>query len=325
MRGAFALAAIALASILVFAQTESIFDDYVGTTHWSVQLTEEDTCGGGSYTTQQYVTIAHNGNYAEVSSWGHGPMQGTWGGNLLAFPRRTISDPPGTSTLSAFDLVFSPDCDSFAGSYDWVYSGPDGGCTGTTSLSGTRTDGSGCPSPSPSPTPEITPEPTPEPTPEETPTPEITPSPSPSCAPVPPPCPTLSGTQPRDPGIASGSLCRGACGSDCPGTCTQQPEQTMCVSDGQGCFYECTYSILQCGTNAGCRTHDNCYDTCSEHGESSMCPFGFCHCQCDIGCFTGNGLSGLFCPLWMFGYGPYDSYITYSTATSESGPMQTCP
>lgn len=321
---------VAAAALLIFAQAEQQggLSSYIGTTHWRVEVTEDESgCGGGAYTSVQDVAITHNMASADVSDWAHGPMRGTFSGNTLSFSSRVVPDPPGSSTLSSFNLVFSPDCNSFSGTYAWVYSGPDGGCSGTTRLSGTRTDGSGCPSvtPTPEPTEEVTP------TPEETPTPEITPEPTPSptpqCAPVPPPCPAISGTQLQaPPGLASGSQCRGACGGDCPGTCNQMPRQTQCVSDGQGCYYLCTYEVQSCGTNEGCRRHDDCYDACAEHGEMTL-PIigGLCHRSCDLGCFTGNGLNGAYCPLWMFGFGPYDSYMAYSNPVSETGPMQQCP
>lgn len=333
---------LALLQAIVTAQPEGTFGTYTGTTHWSVRVTEDETgCGGSTMTYNRAVTIQHNMQIADVSDWAHGPARGTFLGNTLSLPGRTIPDGEGTSVLSAFDIIFSSDCSSFTGSYTWYYSDAYMSCDGSTSLSGTRTGASGCPGASPTPTetptptPEITltPEetPTPEitPTPEETPTPEQTPeaTPSPTCAPVPPPCPPISGTTARDPGIASSSLCRGACGPDCPSSCTSKPDRTMCVSDGAGCFYTCTYSILQCGTSESCRTHDDCYDSCAEKGETQLCySGGFCHCSCDLGCIFGSGLLGpLYCPLWAYGYGPTDSTLTYSTPLGRSGPLQACP
>ena len=324
-----------IALLAVVAQSAFTFENYVGTTQWRVRVTEdESSCGGGITTSTRAVTIHHNLQAADVGDWGHGPARGTFSGNTLSFPGRTIPDGGGTSTLSAFGLTFSPDCSSFAGSYTWHYSGPYGSCDGPTSLSGTRSDAAGCPGVSPTPTPEATPSPEETPTPEETPevtpspeeAPEATPSPH-TCSTVPPPCPAISGTLPRDPGIASSSLCRGACGPDCPSSCTSQPARTLCVSDGEGCFYVCTYSILQCGTAGSCRTHDDCYDSCAEKGESRLCYLGgFCHCSCDLGCVFGSGILGpVYCPLWAFGYGPTDSTLTYSSPAGQTGPFQTCP
>ena len=318
---------------LVAAQPEFPLANYNGTTYWSVAVSEDEgSCGGGVMINEYDITIHHAGHNAEIGDWGHGMMAGTFSGDTLSIPGRTIPDSGGTSTLSSFEIIFSSDCHSFYGDYNWHYYDEYTSCDGSTHLSGTRANWEDCPgTTTPTPTPEETPTPEVTPTPEETPTPEITPeitpSPTPSCAPVPPPCPALSGTQPQMPvGLASGSQCRGACGADCPGTCSQLPTQTQCVSDGQGCFYQCTYTVRQCGTNSGCRTHDDCYDACAQHGELTL-PLigGLCHRSCDFGCVTGNGLSGVFCPLWIFGYGPYDSYITYSNPTGESGPMTACP
>ncbi|VVB67552.1 Uncharacterised protein [Candidatus Norongarragalina meridionalis] len=332
---------------MVTAQSTFTFGTYVGITHWSVTVSDDETdCGTGIATDVREVIIQHDMQIADVSDWGDGPARGTFLGNTLSMPGRTVTDGTGTATLSAFDLVFSSDCSSFTGSYTWDYYDQDKCCKGSASLSGTRIDANGCPGSSPTPTempaPTATkiPAPTSTPMPKASPVmipeasrapppepPEVSPSPTPTCAYVRPPCPqAVSGTQPRNPTIASGSECRGACGADCPWTCKQLPKKTQCVNDGQGCFYQCTYAVQQCGSNGGCRTHDACYDACAENGELTI-PIigGLCHRSCDLGCFTGNGLSGLFCPLWLIGLGPYDSYTDYSYPTEETGPFQSCP
>jgi len=313
-----------LASLAIAVQVATTFDSYTGVTQWNVQVTEDESgCGGGVMTGSRRVSLSHNGKSAEVGDWGHGPTKGTFSGNTLSLPARTIPDGSGTSVLSAFSVVFSGDCASFSGAYSWHYSDSYMSCDGTTSLSGTRIGSSGCTTSSPTPTPTPTPSPTPQ-----APTPTATPAPTPrACSPVPPPCPAISGTELRNPGIASGSLCRGACGPDCPSSCTTQRDRNACVSDGEGCFYVCSYSIQQCGTASGCRKHDACYDSCAAKGENSMCYLGgFCHCSCDLGCVADTGLAGLVnCPLWAFGYGPTDSVITYSSPIAQSGPFQSCP
>jgi hypothetical protein len=59
-------------------------------------------------------------------------------------PSRTVSDPPGSSTLSSYDIFFTTDCSAFAGKYTWTYYGPDGySCSGSTALSGFSSEG--CP------------------------------------------------------------------------------------------------------------------------------------------------------------------------------------
>jgi hypothetical protein len=77
---------------------------------------------------------------------GHGAAPGSFiSNNILHMPSRTVSDPPGSSTLSAYDIFFTTDCRAFAGKYTWTYHGPDGySCSGSTALSGTNSEG--CPS-----------------------------------------------------------------------------------------------------------------------------------------------------------------------------------
>jgi outer membrane protein OmpA-like peptidoglycan-associated protein len=143
-----------------------------------------------------------------------------------------------------------------------------------------------------------------------------------------PPCPSAPpGTRPRNPHIASGAECRGACGPNCPPTCTPQPTRTLCVSDPLGnCHATCTYgSVIECGSHMGCRDHDACYDGCaSALGETSLCPGGTCHCGCDWECISRHGISN--CNSWRTGGGPFDSTLTFTgpptRGSDTSGP---CP
>ena len=151
------------------------------------------------------------------------------------------------------------------------------------------------------------------------------------CDPVPPDCPIgggPGGNAPMllDPAIASGSKCRGACGPDCPKTCTSATFKPLCIADKKGkCFYLCTYSnVLSCGTHDGCQTHDDCYDACAAEGENRMCYLGgFCHCGCDLGCYFKYGLSN--CWDWMNGKGPTQGNALYSSPPLRSEPMKSCP
>ena len=98
------------------------------------------------------------------------------------------------------------------------------------------------------------------------------------CSSTPPTCP-IGGLAPllRDPHLPSGALCRGACGPDCPSSCAAQPNVTLCIPDSTGhCHVSCTYSsVIECGSHAGCREHDACYDRCAAIlGETSLCPIG---------------------------------------------------
>jgi hypothetical protein len=118
--------------------------------------------------------------------------------------------------------------------------------------------------------------------------------------------------KPIDPGITSGSKCRGACGADCPSTCTAAPSTSVCVDDKASCQHQnCSYSGVICGTHAGCRTHDDCYDACAVAGE------GFaCRRRCDVDCIESYGLP---CGAWARGYGPFDGSVTFYGPASSSG------
>jgi len=171
-------------------------------------------------------------------------------------------------------------------------------------------------------------QPTPAPTPTETATPVPSPTGGPvtQCDDVPPPCPAVPpNAQPKNPGIASGSLCRGACGPDCPSSCVVQNDYHSCVTDSHGCVYLCSYREIKCGSDEGCRTHDNCYDNCAEsENENGLCLTGnACHCLCDIDCADTYNSSA--CLSWMVGGGPYDSQITYADMPTTSGPTSSCP
>lgn len=118
---------------------------------------------------------------------------------------------------------------------------------------------------------------------------------------------------PVDPGIASGSTCRGACGGDCPSTCMPLPTRMVCEDDAASCQHvDCTLTGVSCGTHAGCREHDDCYDACAAAGE------GFaCRRACDVQCLDHYGLP---CLGWARGHGPYDGTRDYYDPPSSSGP-----
>jgi hypothetical protein len=122
------------------------WNNYMGTSYWNVQVTEnEASCGGGITTDTFSITISHNLDSAVMGNVGHGAAPGSFiSPNILHMPSRTVSDPPGSSTLSAYDIFFTTDCSAFAGKYTWTYHGPDGySCSGSTALSGTTSEG--CP------------------------------------------------------------------------------------------------------------------------------------------------------------------------------------
>ncbi len=132
------------------------WENYVGTTHWSVDVAEDDTsCNGGGEPTHETVAVTITHGYdsqAGVSDWAHGDAHGRFTGNTLSIPGRTIADPPGQSVLAPFDMTFTTDCLSFWGKYTWHYTDSEISCDGSTQLTGTRTDGNSCPGLPPSPT-----------------------------------------------------------------------------------------------------------------------------------------------------------------------------
>jgi len=124
------------------------WNTYSGVSTWNVQVTEDENgCEGGQISTEEMsVGITHSGITARMTSVGHGASSGAFvSGNILRFPGRTVSDPPGKSQLLGYDLTFTPDCSLFTGGYDWIYNDPYGGsCKGSTYLEGHNV-AQGCP------------------------------------------------------------------------------------------------------------------------------------------------------------------------------------
>jgi hypothetical protein len=118
----------------------------------------------------------------------------------------------------------------------------------------------------------------------------------------------------KDTSLASDSKCRGACGADCPDTCISKPNTTICVSDPDGkCHYLCTYpGIIECGTNEGCRVHDECYDESVLDARPWVYRRG-----CDEACIAVYGAGN--CSNWMDGLGPFDRNLTFSDPPTMTG------
>jgi len=138
--------------------------------------------------------------------------------------------------------------------------------------------------------------------------------------------------QRRTPTIASGGLCRGACGPDCPDSCVGVGPITTCHYDAaSGCHAECEYTdVISCYTHQGCRVHDDCYDQCAQAGEmdlcgcpqracllGSVCPPGVCHCACDTECC--NAFNSATCGLWAMGNrrAPTDGEFFYTDTVTQ--------
>jgi len=130
----------------------------------------------------------------------------------------------------------------------------------------------------------------------------------------------------KDPAVASGSTCRGACGSGCPDTCQDCADIVRCLPDqrDENAHTFVTYSgVIECGTHAGCRQHDACFDDCEEeYGEESV--VAPCHDECSAAIVREYGVTRG--ASWALGYGPYDGYFLYSEepvwSEPESGQLQ---
>ena len=140
------------------------------------------------------------------------------------------------------------------------------------------------------------------------------------CGPITCPTPESRGLLSPDPHITSGARCRGACGPDCPATCVGDYDMGICQTDSTGqCHAYCTYSAMICGTHAGCREHDSCYDKCAAWGETD--PYSAkssCHRLCDYECEQTYGVNK--CISWARGHGPYDGHLKYFTYRSQGEP-----
>lgn len=118
---------------------------------------------------------------------------------------------------------------------------------------------------------------------------------------------------PRDPGITSGALCRGACGPDCD-TCTPPEDRIVCMPRPDGTHQFWLYPNYQvCGSHEGCRQHDAGYDWCADFGEMKI--WGPCHRLPDFECLCNYGAKT--CVGWIFGGPPYDLYLAFSDTPVE--------
>jgi len=126
---------------------------------------------------------------------------------------------------------------------------------------------------------------------------------------------------PRNSHIASGATFRGACGEGRPDTATSLSDIQIRVPDpvNDSNHYLINYSrVDECGTHAGCRWHDACFDKCAKnYGEENW--YEPCHDICNIKVVDRYGdTAGA---QWMLGYGPYDGYLIYSDPPTWEGPF----
>lgn len=136
----------------------------------------------------------------------------------------------------------------------------------------------------------------------------------------------------KDSGILSGSLCRGACGSDCPeDRCDKIADITLPVTNAAGQQYNCVYkNVVNCVTHQGCRDHDACYDKCAGEGMNNL--FDSCHRKCNDECFQKWG--DVQCGAWSDALGyradywanpDYDGVMLFSDKPELLGPVAKPP
>ncbi len=129
----------------------------------------------------------------------------------------------------------------------------------------------------------------------------------------------------RDPGIPSGSKCRGACGPDCD-TCNTQEEKIVCHDVGNGKHEFWRYpNYTTCNSHQGCRDHDGCYDWCASGGGiASSLIIMPCQRLCDFEAMCHYGFQQAVG--WVFGAPPHDQQTHYSDRPEKigecSGPCQ---
>lgn len=111
-------------------------------------------------------------------------------------------------------------------------------------------------------------------------------------------CPDApKGYQPVDPQIASGSLCRGACGADC--------HPNACSPIGYETYGNCQYEIIECGSHPVCQWHDVCYDVNAENGDTYMG-----RRNCDKIVWDNNKYKDI--KGWMDGRGPQTKTLKFA-------------
>jgi hypothetical protein len=136
-----------------------------------------------------------------------------------------------------------------------------------------------------------------------------------------PPWPGPLFVYPRNPGIPSKSLCRGACGPNCD-TCAPE-DKVVCENLEDGTTFVWIYpNYVVCGTHQGCRDHDACYDWCADDGETGI--IGPCLRLCDfeVACTYGvkQGVG------WIGGGPPHDGEMSFSDEPQKFGPFpEACP
>jgi hypothetical protein len=146
------------------------------------------------------------------------------------------------------------------------------------------------------------------------------------------PTPALGGPAevfPRNAGLASRALCRGACGIDCPDQCTDERDEIRCVNPTEegGAHTLYVYEGYQeCGSHQGCRDHDACYDWSAAAGEvgTFWLLVGPLHRLCDLECLCDYGAGS--CIPWAVGGGDQPDTMAFAERlTVRKGCLGPCP
>lgn len=132
----------------------------------------------------------------------------------------------------------------------------------------------------------------------------------------------------RDPGLASGAKCRGACGIDCPeNNCDPPADLVVCQNMGDRHEWHTYHDYSTCGVAQGCLNHDACYDAAAEMpiwGFGGVM-FGPMYRVCDLEALCGYSFKQAV--TWAGGGGPYDAgRMAYADErTVRQGCLGPCP
>ncbi len=111
-------------------------------------------------------------------------------------------------------------------------------------------------------------------------------------------------------------VCRGACGSGCPDSC-EESVTWECVDSAR----LLKVRVYDCGTNLGCREHDDCLDACTSGASADDCDM-LCHQAAVDNYGMDRSMS------WLGGGGPYDGRITFEYTREQPGSpegLYRCP
>lgn len=127
-----------------------------------------------------------------------------------------------------------------------------------------------------------------------------------------------------------GAACRGVCGPDCSSPpCTIETSTVCEVVDGRNTGNgRLRTEWNDCGTAAGCREHDLCYDLCNERFGCGLSAAVCRHTWRGAGCDgEANERFGILNTIrWVKGLGPMDAVRLDFSHDGELGPMpDACP